>query len=199
MQGKRYRSAADHYSSQHKFSNASRQTADTDTGQLLLLSFPLNSSKAQRLILWKQRFLEIKWQDAIFHPAGLLHGRWRQTAQLTGCACACANAHVGFHSDFQEGVKYAFRTTYTVGIFNASLDCNVVLYVYIWCEKWLKSSVDESYFLFFLNQPITHYCLLRAWWTSLNLFMTQASGSGLYLQKPLKNTVQAFYKYQTLW
>lgn len=154
MQGKRYRGAADHYSSQHKFSNASRQTADTDTGQLLLLSFQLNSSKAQRLILWKQRFLKIKWQDAIFHPAGLLHGCWRQTAQLMGCACA--NAHVGFHLDLQEGVKYAFRTTHhTVVIFNARIDCNVILYmmrvmVVVFC--WWK-------FFFFFFKSTNHQLL----------------------------------------
>ncbi len=41
--------------------------------------------------------------------------------------------HVEFHSELQEGVKYAFRTTYnTVVLFNASLDYNVFLYVYIY-------------------------------------------------------------------
>lgn len=124
MQGKCYRRGADHYSSQQKCSNVSRQTADTDTGQLLLLSFQLNRSNAQRLILWKQRFLEIKWQDAIFHPADLLHERWRQTTQLMGSVWKCA---FGISLWFTGGVIYAFITIrHTAVIFNLGHCCSSV-------------------------------------------------------------------------
>lgn len=64
--------AADHYSTV-----CAKQTADTDATCFNLQNFQLKWSFSQRLIRWKQSyFFRFKWQDAIFHPAGLALQYW---------------------------------------------------------------------------------------------------------------------------